>query len=59
MGTPVMDPTMGNGKSQQVKKHIHPKGYRTVAGVTGAVLGASKAVIFYKITEELQAHGKH
>ena len=58
MDTTVLDPIMGNGKSQQVKKPYQSKGHGTVAGVTGAVLGASGAVIIGKIADEVQAHEK-
>lgn len=56
MDTTVLDPTMGNGKSQQGKKYNQNKGHGTVAGVTGAVLGASGAIIIGKISDEVQAH---
>ena len=58
MDTTVLDPTKGNGKSQQSKKHNQSKGHGTVAGVTGAVLGASGAVIIGKIVDEVQAREK-
>lgn len=58
MDTTVLDPAMGNSKSQQGKKYNQPKGHGTVAGVTGAVLGASGAVIIGKIADEVQAHEK-
>lgn len=56
MDTTVLDPSLGNGKSQQGKKYNQNKGHGTVAGVTGAVLGASGAVIIGKIADEVQAH---
>ena len=56
MDTTVLDPTIGNGKSLEGKKHNHSKDYGTVAGVTGAVLGASGAVIIGKVADEVQAH---
>lgn len=58
MDTTVLDSTMGNGKVNQGKKHNQPKGHETVAGVIGAVLGASGAVIIGKIADEVQAHEK-
>lgn len=58
MDTTVLDPTTGNGKSQQGKKYNQNKDHGTVAGVTGAVLGASGAVIIGKLTDELHAEEK-
>ena len=55
MDTTVLDPTMGNGTAQQGKKFNQNKGHGTITGVTGAVLGASGAVIIGKISDEIQA----
>ena len=57
MDTTVFDPTQGNGKSNKVQKN-QAKGHGMVAGLTGAVLGASGAVIIGKIADEVQAHEK-
>ncbi|MCH5225427.1 MAG: hypothetical protein J1D77_05475 [Muribaculaceae bacterium] len=55
MDTTVFDPTQGNSKAKKVQNN-QPKGHGAVAGVTGAVLGASGAVIIGKISDEVQAH---
>ena len=56
MDTTVLDPNMGSEQTHQGKKQNQSKGHGTVAGVTGAVLGASGAVIIGKIADEVQAH---
>ena len=51
MDTTILDSTQGKRKQKQTSKK-----HGTVAGITGAVLGASGAVIIGKIADEIQAH---
>lgn len=53
MDTTILDSTQGKGTQNQTAKS-----HGTIAGVTGAVLGASGSVIIGKIVDDVQTHEK-
>lgn len=54
MDTTVLNSTTGNGQINESQKNDQPKGHEAVIAVSGAVLGASGAVIIGKLTDDLQ-----